>query len=122
MEVVVCPYSRNRSRVVSICSIVGACILNDEAVLPGDPVALSDLGELRCQLSDLRQLPRGGADTHKCGDGHAERGRVDLHAISGDHAGPLETVHSFGDRWSGHPDPACQRRHRHPRVGVQLGQ
>jgi hypothetical protein len=68
------------------------------------------------------ELPGGGADAHKLGDGQPERGWVDLHPVSGDHAGPLETLHSFGDRWGGHFDPARQRRHRDPRVGVQLGQ
>jgi len=34
----------------------------------------------------------------------------------------FESLNPFGDRWRGHADAAGQLRHRHARVGLQLGQ
>jgi hypothetical protein len=62
IELTVFPYSRNLSRIS--CQLVHrrACILIQEAILAGDPVALGDLRKLSRQLRDPGQLPGGRPD------------------------------------------------------------
>jgi hypothetical protein len=94
--------------------------LDEEAVLAGDPVALADLIHPTGQLGDPGQLARGGPDPDERGDRQAERGRVDLQAVAGDDAGPLQALDPLGNRRGGHPDSPGEGGHADPRAGLQL--
>ena len=56
------------------------------AVLPGDPVALPHLGGLPRDLGNPLELARRGPDPNDRRHRKAERRRVDLGAVAGDHA------------------------------------
>ena len=60
--------------------------LHQEAVVTGDAVALDDLGRLAGELGDAGQLPRRRSHPDDRGDPVAERARVDLGVVAGDHA------------------------------------
>jgi hypothetical protein len=60
--------------------------LDEEAVLPGDPVALGYLRELCGKFGDLGQAARHGSDPGECGHGQADGGRVDVQAVASDDA------------------------------------
>jgi hypothetical protein len=94
--------------------------LDEEAVLAGDPVALADLVNPAGQLGDPGQLARRGPDPDERGDRQAERGRIDLQAVAGDHAGPFQALNSLGNRRGGHPDQPGQGRHADSRAGLQF--
>jgi inner membrane transporter RhtA len=94
--------------------------LEKEAVFPGDPVALDDLGCVACDLADLVQLPRRRCYAHDGRDRVAEFGRVDVRVVATDDAGALETLHAVGDRGRREVDTATELCHREPCVGLQL--
>src|SRR5919199_427906 len=52
--------------------------LDEEAVLPGDPVALDDLGARPRHLGHLRQLTRARAHAHDRGQREPQRYGVDV--------------------------------------------
>src|SRR5438045_1548547 len=94
--------------------------LEVEAVLARDAVALADLGDLGRELGDLREPSGRRADAHDGGQRVAERARVDLGAIAGDHALALEALHARGNRGRREPDAAAELGDRKPAVGREL--
>ena len=94
--------------------------LDVEAVLTGDPQAFFDLGDLRRQLGDLRQLTDGGLDADDRGQLVAERARVDLGAVAGDHPGLLEAPDALGDRRRGQVRPAPELGERDAAIAGKL--
>jgi hypothetical protein len=96
--------------------------LDQEAVFAGDPVALGNLGQLRGQFSDAGQLPGGRADPRERRHRQSQGRGADLHPVSGDDVGAFHALDSLGHGGRGHPDPAGQRGHGDPRVGVELAQ
>ncbi len=71
--------------------------LDEEAVLPGDAVALDDLRGVAGDLGNLLQLPARGADPDDGCDGVADCFRVDYGLVAGDHTGPLEPLYALRD-------------------------
>src|SRR4029453_17862755 len=83
--------------------------LHEEAVLPGNPKAVDDLGNLSGELGDLLKLAGGRPNPYDRGDRKPDRLRIDLRVIGGDHPGAFGPLgFSEGGGWS--PDPVRPRR------------
>ena len=71
--------------------------LHVEAVLAGHAVALDDLGRRARDVGDGGDLPRRRAHPQHGGERVAERARLDVDAVAGDHAVALEPAQALGD-------------------------
>jgi hypothetical protein len=60
-------------------SIERRCSWIEKQILPGDALALDDLGNRPCELRDLVQLPRVRPHSHDHTDREAERSSVIIH-------------------------------------------
>lgn len=122
IDVVVCPKSRNVSRIPSRPSIDWACTLRWKQSSPVIRWHSTTCGVSRAALATFGNWPGHRGDADESGDRHAERGGVPVHPVTGDDAEPLQALHPFGDGRSGHPDAAGQLRHRQARVVGEFGE
>ncbi len=95
---------------------------HDEAVLPGDPPAVDDLGRGLGELRHAGNLPWRGANPDHRAERIAERARVELGAVAQDHAVALEPLDALGHRRGREADPPAELGHAEPRVGLELGE
>ena len=100
----------------------GCVDFDQEAVFAGNAVTLRDLGQPGGQLGNLGKLPGGGADTGERSHRQSERGRVNLHLVSGDDTGSLHALNALGHGRSRHAHATGQGRHGDARLGVELTQ
>ena len=83
-------------------------------------MAFADLRDLQRELGNPRQLAGGGLDAHDRGQLVAERARIDLGPVAGDHPGPLETLNPLGDGRGRQIHPPAELGERDAAVGRQL--
>ena len=92
------------------------------AVLPSDSIALPHLGRLPRDVGDPLELARRGSDPHDRGHRKAERCRIDLGAVAGDHPRSLEPLYPIGDGGRRHADAAAELRQAEAAVGPELAE
>src|SRR4051812_43991349 len=81
---------------------------HDVAVVAGDAVALGDLGGPAGELGDLGDLLRRRAHADDHAQRVAERTRVDLGPVAGDHTRRLQPLDALGDGGRGQADAAAE--------------
>ena len=83
-------------------------------------MTLADFGDRGRELGDARQLSRSGLDPDDRGQLVAEHARVDLGAVAGDHARPLEPLDALRDSRGRQADSSAELRERDTSIGGQF--
>jgi hypothetical protein len=92
----------------------------DVTVLAGDSPALDDLRGAAGQVGDVLELPRCGADADHRRQAEADRPRVHVRAVAGDHAVALEALQPLADRGRREADPPAELREAEPGILLKL--
>jgi hypothetical protein len=92
------------------------------AVVPGDSVALDDLGCIAGQRGDVGELTRRRSDTDHDAEREAEAAWIDVGVVAADDAGGLQALDPLRDRRRGEADASPEFGERHPRITLELRQ